>query len=54
MICPHCQQETGVGTAALFDTVLMSRKTCEQCGKVFLIVDNLPMKPEDYRTTGEA
>jgi len=39
-----CKQETGVGTAALFAKVLMSRKTCEECGSEFLIVDDVPTK----------
>jgi hypothetical protein len=29
-ICPYCKQETGIGTAALFDTVFMSRKICDK------------------------
>jgi transposase-like protein len=47
-ICPYCKQETGIGTAALFDTVLMSRKTCEKCGREFLIVNDMPMTQEQY------
>jgi uncharacterized protein (DUF983 family) len=54
MICPHCHQETGIGTAALFDAVFMSRKTCEMCGREFLIVNDVAMKLEDYQTPGEA
>jgi len=42
MTCPHCNNETGIGTAALFDHVFMSRKKCERCGKEFLIVDGVP------------
>jgi uncharacterized protein YbaR (Trm112 family) len=48
VICPHCKQETGIGTAALFDHVFMSRKRCEKCGKDFLIVDGIPMTEEQY------
>ena len=48
MICPRCKQETGIGTAALFDHVFMSRKRCEKCGKDFLIVDGIPMTEEQY------
>jgi len=48
VICPYCQQETGIGTAALFDHVFMSRKKCERCGKEFLIVDGVPMTQEQY------
>ena len=40
--------------AALFDTVFMSRKTCEICGREFLILNDIPMKVKDYRTPGEA
>jgi len=47
-ICPYCNQETGIGTAALFDTVLMSRKTCDKCGREFLIVNDVPMTQEQY------
>jgi hypothetical protein len=47
-ICPYCKQETGVGSAALFDTVLMSRKTCDKCGREFLIVNDVPMTEEPY------
>ena len=47
-ICPYCKQETGVRTAALFDTVLMSRKTCDKCGREFLIVNDVPMTEEQY------
>jgi hypothetical protein len=39
---PYCNQEDGIGTTALFDTVLMSRKICEKCGE-FLIVNDVPM-----------
>jgi transposase-like protein len=54
MICPHCQQEMDIGTAGPFDVVFMSRKTCEKCRREFLIVNGAPMKPEDYRSPGEA
>jgi len=48
VICPHCKHVTGIGTAALFDHVFMSRKRCEKCGKDFLIVDSIPMTEEQY------
>jgi transposase-like protein len=54
LICPHCKQETGIGTAGIFDHVFMSRKKCERCGKEFLIVNDVPMKPEDYQASGQA
>ena len=46
--CPHCGEQTGVGTAALFDSILMSRKQCEKCGREFLIVNDVPMTQEQY------
>jgi len=52
VICPHCKQETGIGTAALFDHVFMSRKRCEKCGKEFLIVDGIAMTEEQYSARG--
>ena len=48
VICPHRKQDTGVGTAALFEHVFMSRKKCEKCGKEFLIVNGVPMTQEQY------
>jgi transposase-like protein len=48
VVCPHCKQETGIGTAALFDHVFMSRKKCKRCGRDFLIVDGIPMTEEQY------
>ena len=48
-ICPHCKLETGIGTAALFNTVLMSRKTCDKCGRQFVIINDVPMTEEQYR-----
>ena len=46
--CPHCGEQTGVGTAALFDSILMSRKECEKCGREFLIVNDVPMTEDQY------
>jgi len=48
-ICPYCKLETGIGTAALFNTVLMSRKTFDKCGRQFVIVNDAPMTEEQYR-----
>jgi hypothetical protein len=53
MICPHCHEETGIGSAALFDTILMSRKRCEKCAREFLIVNGIPMTPEQYAAKAE-
>jgi hypothetical protein len=47
-ICPYCKKETSIGTAALFDTVFMSRKICDQCDREFLIVNDVPMTQEQY------
>jgi uncharacterized protein (DUF983 family) len=52
--CPHCGQQTGIGTAALFDTVFMSRKTCEQCGLQLLIVNDIPMTQQEYDLSKDA
>jgi hypothetical protein len=54
MTCPHCHQETGIGTAALFEHIFISRKTCEKCEKEFLIVNDIPMTEEQYHNRGEA
>jgi len=47
-ICPYCKKETSIGTAALFDTVFMSRKICDQCGREFMIVNDVGMTQEQY------
>jgi hypothetical protein len=44
---PVLQKETGVGTAALFNNVLMSRTSCEQCGQDFLIVNEVPTRLDE-------
>jgi len=49
MTCPHCHQQTGIGTAAHFDHVFMSRTPCERSGKELLIVDGIAMADEKYR-----
>jgi hypothetical protein len=43
-----------MGTAALFERVFMSRKKCENCGREFLIVNDIPMTEEQYQNGGEA
>jgi hypothetical protein len=50
--CPYCKQETGIGTAALFDTVLISQEICEKCGCEFLIVNDVPVNREQYDRSG--
>jgi hypothetical protein len=54
VVCPHCHQETGIGTAAAFGHIFMSRKRCEKCGREFLIVIDIPMTEEQYRRLGSA
>jgi hypothetical protein len=44
--CPYCGMR-GKATSPL-DEIYMARRTCEGCGKEFLIVNNKPVKPEDY------
>jgi hypothetical protein len=34
--------------------VFMSRKKCEICERKFLIVNDVPMKLEDYQPPGQA
>jgi len=53
-ICHYCKQETGVGTAALFDTVLKSRKTCDKCGREFLIVNDIHVTEEQSSRATDA
>jgi hypothetical protein len=48
MTCPYCKEETGIGSAGIFDTILMSRKQREGCGREFLIVNSVPMTREQY------
>jgi len=40
LICPHCHQETGIGTVVLFDHLFRARKKCEKCGREFLIIND--------------
>ena len=40
LICPHCHQETGIGTVALFDHFFRAGKKCEKCGREFLIIND--------------
>jgi len=49
--CPHCGEQTGIGTTTRFDTVFMSRKTCERCYLEFLIVDDVPMTREHTKNS---
>ena len=48
--CPYCAMKGRV-TSAL-DEIYMAWRTCERCGKEFLIVKNRPMKTEDYVKSG--
>jgi len=40
LICPHCQQETGIGTVALFDRLFKALKKCEKCGRDIAIIND--------------
>ncbi|HTC46444.1 MAG TPA: hypothetical protein VK722_03950 [Candidatus Aquilonibacter sp.] len=46
--CPHRGEETSIGSAASFETILMTRRMCVKCGKQFLIVSNVPMTEAQY------
>jgi hypothetical protein len=43
-ICPYCKQETGIGTAALFDKVLNEP---QECGRDFLILKDVPTRRDE-------
>ncbi len=40
--CPYCGRETMVQLPPEMETMLMSRETCEQCGREFLIENDVP------------
>ena len=44
----HCEQQTGIGIVALFNTIFMARKTCEHCRLEFLIVNDVAMTEDEY------
>ena len=46
--CPYCWKQTGIGAAAIFETVFMAKERCEHCGLLFLIVHDVPMTREQY------
>jgi ribosomal protein L37AE/L43A len=41
--CPYCGQNTPHPRGAIWDKLLSSRMTCQECGREFLIVDDIPM-----------
>jgi uncharacterized Zn finger protein len=45
--CPYCGMKGKVESE--LDEIYMARRTCEGCGKEFLIVNNRPMNPEDHK-----
>jgi uncharacterized protein YbaR (Trm112 family) len=47
-LCPYCRSETEVIGAAEFATIDIGRAICDHCGGEFLIIDNVPMKLEQY------
>jgi DNA-directed RNA polymerase subunit RPC12/RpoP len=48
--CPHCRIPLVVGT--IMDKLLMSRRNCSQCGKEFLIENDVPRKPDSKKPSG--
>jgi transcription elongation factor Elf1 len=39
--CPYCGPETVVQLPPEMETILISRETCEQCGRAFLIENDV-------------
>jgi uncharacterized protein YbaR (Trm112 family) len=50
-LCPYCRAETEVIGAAEFATIDVGRAICDNCREEFLIIDNVPMRLEQYRKT---
>src|SRR5208282_2645093 len=42
--CPHCRAPLIIGT--VMGRILLSRRTCPQCGKEFVIENDVPRKPD--------
>jgi transcription elongation factor Elf1 len=40
--CPYCGRETMVGLPLPMETILVSRALCDQCGREFLIENDVP------------
>jgi len=53
LICPHCHLAAGIGTAAVFDHVFITKR-CQNCRREILIVKGVPITFEDYSRKGEA
>jgi hypothetical protein len=48
--CPHCHADLTIGT--VMDTIMMSRRSCPECGKEFLIENDVPRKPDSKKPSG--
>lgn len=46
-LCPRREAIVTVGSE--LDSIFMARRTCETCNQESLIVDDVPIKPRDYR-----
>jgi transcriptional regulator NrdR family protein len=49
MQCPFCDKK--VVARSRLDHIYMARRICEACNEEFLIVDDKPVKPENYEKT---
>jgi len=47
IICPHCDAELAVTSP--MESILMACRTCPNCNKEFLIVNDLPMSVDQVR-----
>jgi transposase-like protein len=48
--CPHCHADLTIGT--VMDTILVSRRSCPECGKEFLIENDVPRRPDSKKPSG--
>ncbi len=42
--CPHCHADLTIGT--VMDSIILASRSCPQCGKEFLIENDVPRKPD--------
>jgi transcription elongation factor Elf1 len=40
--CPYCGEETVVELPPQMETIMVGRETCENCGREFLIENDVP------------
>jgi len=45
--CPHCRKLMKVNS--WLDHIAVARRLCDACGQQILILDDLPMKPSEYK-----